>query len=77
MVTDTLFWCGSMMFCFVLGSIATLAGSYMNRRAYTDEPLFGQIVIEPEEEEEEVIEETDEEMYKREEQEFSDLRGQL
>ncbi len=65
------------MFCFVLGSIATLAGSYMNRRAYTDEPLFNKIVIEPEEEEEEVIEETEEERYIREEQEFSDLSQRL
>jgi len=77
MVTETLFLCGMMLIAFVLGSMTTLIGSWMQRRAYTNEPLFVKTteLDEPEVEEEIEIPETDEERERREGEEFSQYRG--
>lgn len=67
-----------MIFAFIAGSIATLLGSWLTRRAYTAEPLFPkEIEIEPEPEEEEEEPETEAERLRREDAEFKEFRGFL
>jgi len=74
MVTETLFLCGMMMIAFVLGSVSTLIGAWMTRKAYTSEPLI-MADIEPEIEEEEEVPETEQERIRREDAEFKAFRG--